>query len=123
MNPQFSTTSVESSTPKVVGSLLQVEGSAAPSVWLSGTDRCRGDETTLNIAGFQPVQEQVKQQEIPEVQVTERIQEQIVPERIEEQIGDISLPPFEEETVEVVQGHLQQRTFAPQIQEQIFGNV
>ena len=43
------------------------------------------EETTLNTAGFQPVQEQVEAQEIPEVQFTERIQEQIVPERIEEQ--------------------------------------
>ena len=69
-------------------------------------------KTTLNIAGFQPVQEQVKVQEIPEVQVTERIQEQIVPERIEKQIGDILVPPIVEETVEVVQvflhGRLQQ---------------
>ena len=30
MNPHFSTTSVEASTPKVDGSLLHVEGSAAP---------------------------------------------------------------------------------------------
>ena len=43
---------------------------------------------------FQPVQEQVKEQEIPEVQVTERIKEQIVPERTEEQIGDIPVHPI-----------------------------
>ena len=46
--------------------------------------------------------EQGKIQELPEVQVTERIQEQIVPERNEEQIGDIPVPPFVDETVEVV---------------------
>ena len=55
----------------------------------------------------------MKVQEIPAVQVIERIQEQIVPERIEEQIGDC-VPPIVEETVEVVhvipREHLQQRT-------------
>ena len=48
---------------------------------------------------FQPVQEQVKEQEIPEVQVTERIKEQTVPERIEEQIGDIPVHPIVEDKV------------------------
>ena len=52
---------------------------------------------------FQPVQEQVKEQEIPEVQVTERIKEQIVPERIEEQIGDIPVHPIVEDIVQDVQ--------------------
>ena len=55
-------------------------------------------ETTQNIVGFHPVQDQ----EIPEVQVIERIQEQIGSERIEEQIGDILVPQIVEDTVEVV---------------------
>ena len=77
--------------------------------------------------GFHSVLDHVKAQEIPEVQVTERIQEQIVPERIEEQIGDIPVPPIVDETVEVVQviphERLQQRTVVPQIQKQIIENV
>ena len=72
-------------------------------------------ETTRNIVGFRSVLEQVKIQEIPEVQVTERIQEQIVPERIE---GDIPVPPFVDETVEVVQviphEHLHPRELIPE---------
>ena len=40
-------------------------------------------ETTLNIARSQPVQEQARVQQIPELQVTERVQDQIVLERIE----------------------------------------
>ena len=45
VNPQFSTISVEASAPGV-GSLLLSEGSAAPvRSGLSGTDRCRGDDT------------------------------------------------------------------------------
>ena len=74
---------MEASTPKVVGSLHHLEGSAVTY-----------QEQIL-------AQEQVKVQEIPEVQVIERFQEQIVPERIEEQIGDIPVPPTVEETVEV----------------------
>ena len=76
---------------------------------------------------FLPVQEHVIVREIPEVQVIERIKEQIGPERTEEQIGDIPVPPFVEETVEEVQvmlhDRLQERTVAPQIQDQIFENV
>ena len=44
---------------------------------------------------FSSVLEQVKIQELPEVQGTERIQEQIVPERIEELIEDIPVPQTE----------------------------
>ena len=51
------------------------------------------EETTLNIASFQLVQEQVKVQENPEVQTIERIHKQIVPARIEEQIGGRHLIP------------------------------
>ena len=47
-------------------------------------------------------------------EVLERIQEQTMPERIEELIGDIPVPAFVEDKVEVVQiipqKHLQQRT-------------
>ena len=61
----------------------------------------------------------MKVQEIPEVQVTERIQEQIVLQRIAEQIADIPVLPIMEETVEVVQviphERLQRRTVVPQI--------
>ena len=46
------------------------------------------------------MQEQVKEQEIPEVQITERIKEQTVPERNEEQIGDIPVHPIVEDTVQ-----------------------
>ena len=83
VNAHFSTTSVEASTSKVVGSLHHLEGSA------------------VNYQEQILAQEQEKEQEIPEVQVIERIQEQIVPERIEEQIGDFPVPPTVEETVEV----------------------
>ena len=38
----------------------------------------------LNIARSQPAQEQARVQEIPEIQVTERVQDLIIPERIEE---------------------------------------
>ena len=38
----------------------------------------------MNIARSQPVQEQARVQEIPEIQVTERVQDLIFPERIEE---------------------------------------
>ena len=73
----------------------------------------------------------MKVQEIPEVQVIERIQEQIGPE---EQIGDIPVPPIAEDSVKVVQiipqERLQQRTveqmsnaLVPQTQEQIVENV
>ena len=79
---------MEVSTPKVVGSLLHLEGSAAP----------------VSLACQEQIvaQEQVNIQEIPEAQVIERIQVRIVSERVEEQIGDIPVPPIVEETVEVV---------------------
>ena len=51
--------------------------------------------------GFHPVQEQVIVQEIPEVQVIERIQEQIESKRIKEQNGDIPVLPIVDHTVEV----------------------
>ena len=53
------------------------------------------------ITGYQSVQEQVKVQEIPEVQVIERMQEQIVPDPIEEQIREIPFHPV----AEVVQSY------------------
>ena len=102
MNPRFSTTSVEASTPKVVGSLHHLEGSAVAY-----------QEQIL-------AQEQVKVQEIPEVQVIERFQEQIVPERIEEQIGDIPVPPTVEETVEVqILERIREQIGPEQIEEQL----
>ena len=113
VNPQFSATSVKAPAPKVAGSLLLLEGSAA-SVSQVYQEQVFTGETTQNIVTFQLVQEQVEVQEIPEVQVVERIQKQTVPERIEEQIGDIPVPPIVEETVEVVRiiphKRLQQRT-------------
>ena len=57
-------------------------------------------------------------QEIPEVQVFERIQDQIVPERIEEQAGDIPVPPIVEETVEMVQ-MIPQELFPERVDERI----
>ena len=42
-------------------------------------------------------------QEIPQERLLRRIAEQIVPERIEEQIGDSLVPPIVEETIEVLQ--------------------
>ena len=38
----------------------------------------------MNIARSQPVQEQARVQEIPEIQVTEQVQDLTIPERIEE---------------------------------------
>ena len=61
------------------------------------------------ITGFQSVQEQVKVQAIPEVQVIERIQEQIVPDRIEEQIRDIPVHPNAEVVQVLLLERLQQR--------------
>ena len=50
-----------------------------------------------------------------------------MPQRTEEQIGDIPVPPFVEETVEVEQGipleHLHKRTVVPLIQEHFLKNV
>ena len=45
------------------------------------------------------MQKQVKVQELPEVQVVERIQEQVVPERMEEPTVDIPVPPIVEGSV------------------------
>ena len=55
--------------------------------------------------------EQVKVQEIPEVQIPVRIQQQTVLERIEEQVWDVPAPPIVDDTVEI---HVTER-----IQEQI----
>ena len=52
--------------------------------------------------GFHPVQEQMTVQEIPEIQVIERIQEQT-----EEQIVDDPSPPIVDNTAEVVIGNVQ----------------
>ena len=85
MNPQFSITSVEASAPQIVGSLLQLEGHAAP-VSQAHQEQFFAGETAQCIEKFQPVQEQVKIQDFPEVQVLQRIQEQ--------QVGDIPPPPI-----------------------------
>ena len=73
LNPQFSTASVEASTPKV-----------AP-VRLAHLEK--------TVAG----------------EVVERSEEQTVPERIEKQIGDIPVPLFVEDAVEVAQSNPQER--------------
>ena len=81
--------------PKIVGSLL-------PPVSEADQELNVARETTQNIVRSQPVQEQVKVQEVPEVQILERIQEQFMQVfvRIEEQIGDTLVPPTVEETLE-----------------------
>ena len=85
MNPQFSTTCVEVSAAKVTSS------SQAHQEHLVVGD------TTQNGEEFHPVQEQMTAQEIPEVQVIERIQEQT-----EEQIVDVLAPPMVDDTAESV---------------------
>ena len=89
MNPQFSTTRVEVSAPEASGSLLVAPASQAYQEHFIVGER-------QNIVEFHPVQEQVTIQEIPEIQVVERMQEQIEkqikPERSEEQIGDFPIP-------------------------------
>ena len=57
-------------------------GGAFSASGTSSTACCRGE--TLNIARSQPVQEQARVQEIPEIQVTEQVQDLITPERIQE---------------------------------------
>ena len=85
VNPQFSTTREEVSAPKVIGSLLF----ALAGQIHQDTNRCwRNDPEHRR---------QVTPQRIPEVQFIERTQEQI-----EVLIGDIPVPPFVEDTAEVV---------------------
>ena len=59
------------------------------------------------------MQEQVKVQEVPEVQIIERMQEQFVQvlERVEEQIGDTLVPPTVEERIQ--QRTVEQTVVAP----------
>ena len=82
VNSQFSTDCVEVSAPEALGSLL-----AAPATHAHQEHFVVAE--TQNIVEFHPVQEQLTVEEIPEIQVIERIQEQIEkqiePERSEEQ--------------------------------------
>ena len=57
--------------------------------------------STRSILGLPSELDQVRVQEIPEIQIPERIQEQTVLERIEEQVGVIPAPPIVDETVEI----------------------
>ena len=84
----------------MVGSLLHLEGSAAP-VGQACQEQIIAGETTQCMEKFHHIQEQVKLQEIPEAQIIQQIQEQIVPERIEEQIVDILVPTSVADTVEI----------------------
>ena len=86
VNPQFSPTCVEVSTPKVTSSCQTHQ------------EHLVVGDTTQNGEEFHSVQEQVMVQEIPETQVIERIQEQT-----EEQIVDVPAPPIVDDIVEVVQ--------------------
>ena len=78
VKPQFSITAVEASAPKVIGSLPPLEEFAAPVYNQVHQEQIVAGETTQNTVEIPTVQEQVIVQEIPEVQVVERIQEQIV---------------------------------------------
>ena len=86
VNPQFSPTCVEVSTPKVTSSCQTHQ------------EHLVVGDTTQNGEEFHSVQEQVMVQEIPDTQVIERIQEQT-----EEQIVDVPAPPIVDDIVEVVQ--------------------
>ena len=82
-----------------------------------GHHRCQGKGSG---ASGPLLLEQRKVQEIPEVQVAERIQEQIVPERIEEQIGDIPVHPIVQETVGVqILERIREQIGPEQIEEQL----
>ena len=100
VNPQFSVTSVETSAPQFVGAFLHLEGSAVP-VSLTYQEEIVAGETTQSMEKFHPLQEHVKIQKNPEVQIPERIQLQTVLERIEEQVGVIPAPPIVDDTVEI----------------------
>ena len=84
VNPQFSSGLVNPQVPATC-----VEASAP--------------ESTRSIPGLPSGQEQARVQEIPEVQISERIRQQTVLERIEDQVGDIPFPPIVDETVEVLE--------------------
>ena len=110
VNPQFSTARVEASAPKVIRSpFFAPVGQTHQAQIVAG-------ETTQNSVGFQPVLELVKVQEIPELQVVERIEEQT-----EEQVV-VPAPPIVDDTAEkqIVEGGMgiPQEPFPEEIEEQ-----
>ena len=80
-------------------------------------------ESTRSILGLPSGLEQVRVQEIPEIQIPERIQELTVPERIEEQIGVSSVPQIVEDTVEARVTERVQELTVPERSEKQIGDV
>ena len=78
MNPQFSSTAVEASTPQVVVSLSPCEEFSAPVYNQVHQEQIVAGEMTPNLVENPAVQEQTIVQENSELQLMERIQEQIV---------------------------------------------